>query len=246
MRPKKKDGSPGYPGLPWTQHGRVMLGIKSLRVKDIKNYIPKELTICQFLGRTIGAIYLAQYNEKSHPLVYDELAIICSLVKFKKNKKTYRGFWISHIYVNDKQSLESGRPLWGWPKEWADFAWSKDEEDKVTVSQKENKLCMADLGAKKKKYLSFSINRFIMKRLIKKIGGLPFFGKREEKGKKDTLIYFTGKGSFSMYPFTNIKCTVPQDSPFYKLGFSGPMLYVYEDHLDMIYGDDEPEELTEL
>ena len=63
--------------------------------------------------RALGGVLLANYT--SGTLVYRELIVF--------ERATRRGMVISHIYVDDEQSLSGGREIWGLPKELATFAY---------------------------------------------------------------------------------------------------------------------------
>jgi acetoacetate decarboxylase len=61
--------------------------------------------------RALGGVLLANYT--SGTLVYRELIVF--------SHATARGMVVSHIYVDDEQSLSGGREIWGLPKELATF-----------------------------------------------------------------------------------------------------------------------------
>jgi acetoacetate decarboxylase len=61
--------------------------------------------------RALGGVLLANYT--SGTLAYHELIVF--------SRATARGMVISHIYVDDEQSLSGGREIWGLPKELASF-----------------------------------------------------------------------------------------------------------------------------
>ena len=63
--------------------------------------------------RALGGVLLANYT--SGTLAYRELIVF--------ERATRRGMVISHIYVDDEQSLRGGREIWGLPKELATFAY---------------------------------------------------------------------------------------------------------------------------
>ena len=63
--------------------------------------------------RALGGVLLANYT--SGTLVYRELIVF--------ERATRRGMVISHIYVDDEQSLRGGHEIWGLPKELATFAY---------------------------------------------------------------------------------------------------------------------------
>ena len=64
--------------------------------------------------RALGGVMLANYT--SGTLVYRELIVF--------DRATPRGMVVSHIYVDDPQSLSGGHEIWGLPKELADFTYA--------------------------------------------------------------------------------------------------------------------------
>lgn len=66
-------------------------------------------------GRRLGGVLLANYT--SGTLVYRELIVF--------DRATPRGMVVSHIYVDDQQSLSGGREIWGLPKEFATFEYTR-------------------------------------------------------------------------------------------------------------------------
>ena len=67
-------------------------------------------------GRQVGGVMLANYT--SGTLVYRELIVF--------SHATTKGMVVSHIYVDDEQSLSGGREIWGLPKELATFTYERD------------------------------------------------------------------------------------------------------------------------
>ena len=61
--------------------------------------------------RALGGVLLANYT--SGTLVYRELIVF--------SRATARGMVVSHIYVDDEQSLSGGHEIWGLPKELAEL-----------------------------------------------------------------------------------------------------------------------------
>jgi acetoacetate decarboxylase len=65
--------------------------------------------------RALGGVMLANYT--SGTLVYRELIVF--------SHATARGMVVSHIYVDDEQSLSGGHEIWGLPKEPATFEYTR-------------------------------------------------------------------------------------------------------------------------
>ncbi|YAF95204.1 MAG: acetoacetate decarboxylase family protein [Nodularia sp. CChRGM 3473] len=125
-----------YPSAPWTLVGEAIQTLHLVNIDQVRSptvgrslsLVPPELNIISIWpGKTLGGIYLARYKSGS-VLQYNELIVVPAVV-FYQGKI---GVWISHIYVDNADSVAGGREIWGLPKELADFTW---EEKRVTVRQ---------------------------------------------------------------------------------------------------------------
>ncbi|PSF35452.1 acetoacetate decarboxylase [Aphanothece hegewaldii CCALA 016] len=123
-----------YPSTPWHLKGKALMNLHWVSLEESCLVIPPELTIIPILpGKTIGGVYLASYQAGSI-LEYNELIVVPALVRYHQ----HIGFWISHIYVDNEDSMRGGREIWGLPKEIADFKWTNSE---VLVTQQKRSLC---------------------------------------------------------------------------------------------------------
>ncbi|MBE9052914.1 acetoacetate decarboxylase family protein [Nostocales cyanobacterium LEGE 11386] len=131
-----------YPSAPWTLVGEAIQTLHLVNIDQVRSptvgrslsLVPTELNIISIWpGKTLGGIYLARYKSGS-VLQYNELIVVPAVV-FYQGKI---GVWISHIYVDNADSVAGGREIWGLPKELADFTW---EEKRVTVRQGGRLLC---------------------------------------------------------------------------------------------------------
>ncbi|WP_225977590.1 acetoacetate decarboxylase family protein [Nostoc sp. CENA543] len=124
-----------YPPAPWRLEG---YGIQTLHWVDVKQaaaFVPSELEIVSFLpGKTLAGIYVSAYEADSL-LQYNELIVVPAVVRYQK----HIGAWISHIYVDNEDSVAGGREIWGLPKEMAEFSWH--HHGKVSVRQNQRELC---------------------------------------------------------------------------------------------------------
>ncbi len=126
-----------YPSAPWTLKGYAYLTVYPIDISKAEKHIPTGLEIVQTLpGKTIGGVFLGNYGTGS-TLTYSELIVVAGLVK--QNGKI--GSWISHIYVDNPDSIAGGREIWGLPKEDAQFFWQPNEQGSVTVRQGDQILC---------------------------------------------------------------------------------------------------------
>ncbi|BBD62314.1 hypothetical protein NIES2109_51530 [Nostoc sp. HK-01] len=124
-----------YPATPWTLCGKAIASLHLVNINQVRSLIPTELQIFSvWPGKTLGCVYLSNYGEGS-VLEYSELIVAPAVVSYQ-NKI---GAWISHIYVDNVDSVAGGREIWGLPKELADFTWENDQ--RVRVSQGDRNLC---------------------------------------------------------------------------------------------------------
>ncbi|MFZ5826606.1 MAG: acetoacetate decarboxylase family protein [Bacillota bacterium] len=131
-----------YPSPPWTLKGLALQTLQLVDRATARPFVPPELDIVSVLpGKTLGGVYLSYYGEGSD-LVYSELIVIPALTRYK----TKLGFWVSHIYVDNADSLAGGHEIWGLPKEMAQFDWQLGEQTGVTVSQGGRVLCSLQGG----------------------------------------------------------------------------------------------------
>lgn len=108
-----------------------------LDIDRVRSVIPSGLKIISILpGKTIGGLYVASYGQGS-ALLYNELIVVSGLVAYAGAV----GAWISHIYVDQPDSVAGGREIWGLPKQLAEFTWQTGSTPGVKVSQGDTLLC---------------------------------------------------------------------------------------------------------
>ncbi|PSB55804.1 acetoacetate decarboxylase family protein [Chamaesiphon polymorphus] len=126
-----------YPPAPWHLYGTALQSFHAIDVETAKQLVPLDFDIVSVLpGKTVGSVYLSVYEPNS-TLQYHELIMVPALVRYRGKI----GAWISHIYVDNPQSVEGGRNIWGLPKQLADFTW---DERQISVSHDRNLLCRVD------------------------------------------------------------------------------------------------------
>jgi hypothetical protein len=128
----------GYPQAPWMLKGYAISTVHLVDVDKVRSLIPSELNIISVLpGKTLSVVYLSYYGAGS-VLEYSELIVAPAMVSYQGKF----GGWISHIYVDNPDSVAGGREIWGLPKEMAEFTWENNKC--VTVRQGNNILCSLD------------------------------------------------------------------------------------------------------
>ncbi|BAZ31572.1 hypothetical protein NIES4074_40450 [Cylindrospermum sp. NIES-4074] len=132
-----------YPSAPWTLQGCAIQTLHLVNIDRVRSptlhqkrsQIPSELDIISvWPGKTLGGVYLSKY-ESGSVLEYSELIVAPALVSYQGKI----GAWVSHIYVDNADSVAGGREIWGLPKELAEFSWEQGKG--VTVYQENQKLC---------------------------------------------------------------------------------------------------------
>ncbi len=196
-----------YPQPPWTLKGDAFVTLQLLDIARVRPLIPAELNIVSVLpGKTIGGVYLSKYSSGS-VLEYSELIIIAGFLSYKGKF----GGWVSHIYVDNPDSVAGGREVWGLPKELARFSW---EASSVTVSQSGNLLC------------KFNYQRQSF--------GLPLkLSASAFSCKKSNLLIFPAfvEANFGLVS-SNLE--IPTTSPFAELNIGQPILTVHSDRLNLV------------
>ncbi|MBW4643893.1 MAG: acetoacetate decarboxylase family protein [Goleter apudmare HA4340-LM2] len=123
-----------FPQTPWTLQGHAILTLHLVDIDRVRPLIPAKLDVISvWPGKTLASVYLSDYQSGS-VLEYSELIVAPAVVSYQGKI----GGWISHIYVDDADSVAGGREIWGLPKELAEFTWN---ESSVTVSQGNRLLC---------------------------------------------------------------------------------------------------------
>lgn len=111
-----------YPPAPWTLKGNLFVSLSLINIADARPFIPETLDIREVLPqKTLGGIYLANYTSDS-TMAYGELIVFPGLARYRDRARS----WISHIYVDNPDSIAGGREIWGLPKEMAEFHWQSD------------------------------------------------------------------------------------------------------------------------
>jgi hypothetical protein len=207
-----------YPSAPWTLQGYAIQTLQLTDVERVRPFIPPEFEIVSVLpGKTLGGVYLSYYGSDS-VLQYSELIIAAGIVRYG-NKL---GGWISHIYVDNPNSVAGGREIWGLPKELANFTWTKESrnaseyDNYVTVHQGEQMLCQLSYNPK-----SFGLQ-------------LPF-SSDVFSTQLDSILSFNGKIEANV-GLCGSRLQIPIESPFASLGLDRPWLTFYCENLHLVAG----------
>jgi acetoacetate decarboxylase len=190
-----------YPPAPWHLYGQALQSIYLVDLARAKELVPADLEIISVLpGKTLGSLYLSVYEANS-TLEYHELIVVAALVRYQGKI----GSWVSHIYVDNLESVAGGREVWGLPKEMADFTWS---DRSIQVTQGDRSLCQVQYSQ----------------------GGLPLSpgGKSRIIGKgfsglTEDVLAFAGDFKAKL-KWVSSNITIPPESPLTKLNLGHPWL----------------------
>lgn len=200
-----------YPAAPWKLKGYAVQTLQLVNIEQACQFIPSELEIVSLLpGKTLGGIYISCY-ESGSLLKYNELIVVPGFVRSRDKI----GVWISHIYVDDRNSVAGGREIWGLPKEMANFSWNNGS---VNVSQNNRELC----NLRYQKGL-FNFSTWWQQGL----NGGSFSGLNDE------LLFFEYQ-SKSQIGLVKGNVEIHQESPFASLNLDKPWLTLNFQNLELI------------
>jgi acetoacetate decarboxylase len=203
-----------YPSAPWKLQGYALQTLNLVNIENARPFVPSELEIVSLIpGKTIGGIYLSAYQSGSI-LQYNELIVVPATVRYREKI----GTWISHIYVDNEDSVAGGREIWGLPKEMAEFTWTKDS---VNVRQNHRQLC--DLRYQKE---WFSLSTWWRQFLRGDVFG----------GLESDLLLFPGEFK-SQLELVKGYLEISQDSPFAGINLGQPFLTVNCQQLELVAGE---------
>ncbi|PIG92099.1 acetoacetate decarboxylase family protein [Gloeocapsopsis sp. IPPAS B-1203] len=189
-----------YPQAPWTLQGFAVATLHLIDIERVRSLIPQELDIISvFPGKTIGGVYLSNYTSGS-VLQYSELIVVAAAVTHSGRV----GGWVSHIYVDNPDSVAGGREIWALPKKLAEFTWSHNS---VSVRQSNRPLC------------SLNYNPLFS------IGWKPRLGASSFSHKNSELLSFAFEVE-AQFGLVNAQLSVPTASPFTDLITGQPWLAI--------------------
>jgi acetoacetate decarboxylase len=201
-----------HPPAPWQLHGYAVQTLSLVDIDRARRFVPANLEIVSILpGKTLGSVYISEYQAGS-TLVYNELIVAPALVKNRGKV----GGWISHIYVDNVDSVAGGREIWGLPKEMAEFTRTNAC---VTVKQQDLTLCS----------LSTRPNLLSAWKLPLKIAGYCF-------GNLDRNLLYFGNNFQTQGSSVSSNLDIPQDSPFGGLNLSQKFLTIDLQNLQLVAG----------
>jgi acetoacetate decarboxylase len=141
---------------------------------------------------------------------YNELIVVNAIASYQGKI----GAWISHIYVDNPDSVQGGREIWGLPKEIADFTWQPGKLPRVQVSQGDRILCS-----------------LTCKWQLLTLPGLQFPVSSPVLSKLNSqFLTFPGQGNLGIH-LANVDLQISPESPFAPLNLGQPWISFYSDPL---------------
>jgi acetoacetate decarboxylase len=202
-----------YPQAPWALQGYSIQSLQPVDIEQVRPLIPAELEIVSVLpGKTLGGVYVASYGAGS-TLLYNELIVVGALTRYANQV----GSWVTHIYVDNPDSVAGGREIWGLPKQLAQFTWEQGSSKRVSVYQASQLLCRFEYSwqlpgwQQPLKVTSFSL-----------LGA--------------DLLSFEASAS-AHFSVVGADVQVPSGSPFHHLCADQPRLVFYADLLRLSVGN---------
>lgn len=187
-----------YPQPPWTLQGFAVATLHLIDIDRVRSLIPHTLDIISvFPGKTVGGVYLSNYSTGS-VLEYSELIVAVAV-----SHAGQIGGWVTHIYVDNPDSVAGGREIWKLPKELAAFTWGKNS---VTVRQGDVTLCSMNYSS------------------LFSVGWKPRLGAFGFSSGSDLFSF--GFDVEAQFGLANAQLSVPLDSPFTNLIAGQPWLAI--------------------
>ncbi|MFN6529338.1 acetoacetate decarboxylase family protein [Nostoc sp. ChiSLP03a] len=196
-----------YPQAPWTLQGYAIQTLHLVNIDQVRPLIPLELEIISvWPGKTLASVYLSHYGSGS-VMEYSELIVVPALINYQRKI----GAWISHIYVDNADSVAGGREIWGLPKELAKFTWEQGKY--VTVHQENRKLCSLKYNQQSLPWRQWlSASSFSVK--------------------GSDLLIFPAEVE-SVLGLIGSKLEIPDESPFSGIGLGQPWLTVRYEQMNL-------------
>jgi acetoacetate decarboxylase len=191
--------SPGaHPPAPWRLGGPSLVVPALVPLDRARQAIPDSLAIVPLApGYTLGGLIAVTY-EPGSTLSYSELIACAGMVRSGRHV----GGWISHIWVDDQQSVNGGRGIWKLPKDPAAFEVDRDAEGRQRFGARASGATLVRIAAAPPRFLAPSA------------GLVPMISASDG----GSQAWFTlGRSSMTAGP-ARVKVEIPPESPFAALG----------------------------
>ena len=209
--PVTNSSAPAYPAAPWRLRGWAFQSLHLVNINAVRPLVPPGLRVLRVSPRhTLGCVYIANYGTGS-VLQYHELIVLPALVWGAGRL----GFWVSHIYVDDRSSMAGGREVWNLPKEMAEFTVNDGVGDRQ-ISVQQNGTSLVTIEYKPARAgVPFPMP-------------LPAFGTLNGAPR-----FFVGRAR-SHLGLARASLQIPAESPFTRLGLGRPFKGLSYASLDLL------------
>ena len=186
----------GHPAAPWRLQGRTIIVPALVPLERARAEIHADVEIVPVApGMTAGGLIAVTY-EPGSTLNYSELIACAGLVR----SGTSLGGWISHIWVDDEQSVSGGRSIWKLPKELATFSHDRRADGTQAFEAADNGVPLVRLAAAAPRFRA----------------PLPGFTPMVS-GSYGEHFFTLGRGRVNGGP-ARVRTEIPADSPLASLG----------------------------
>jgi hypothetical protein len=169
-------------------------------VERARRFVPGDVQIVPAApGRTLGALIGVTY-EPGSTLSYSELLVVCASVRSGDRV----GGWISHIWVDDEQSVSGGRSIWKLPKNLADFTLDRPGNGTQRFTARSDGATLVRIAAGSPRFRA----------ALPTAAPVPMIS-----GADGTRFFTLGRSGLSAGP-ARVRVEVPPDSPLAELGFT--------------------------
>jgi acetoacetate decarboxylase len=187
-----------HPPAPWHFGGPSVVVPALVPIATARRVIPDSLRVVPFgPGHTLGGLIGVTY-EPGSTLSYSELVVCAGMVRSGRHV----GGWISHIWVDDQESVNGGRGIWKLPKELAEFELDRRADGSQRFAARADDTTLVRIAA-------------APPRLKTPLGALVPMISASDGGAQH---WFTlGRSGMKAGP-ARVKVEIPPESPFAELG----------------------------
>jgi acetoacetate decarboxylase len=192
--------SVAHPAAPWRLAGPCVVVPLLVPVARARRFVPGDVQIVPAApGRTLGTLIGVTY-ETGSTLAYSELLVVCATVRSGNRV----GGWISHIWVDDEQSVSGGRSIWKLPKDLAEFTLDRRADGTQRFAARADGATLVRLAAAPPRFRAS----------LPAAAPVPMIS-----GAERARFFTLGRSGLSA-GLARVRVDVPPDSPLADLGFT--------------------------
>ena len=207
------------PVMPWhlVPRGTTLLTLHWMPIRRARERVPDRFTVVRFRpGYTIGALLLADYGPGSD-LEYNEIIVSCATVFYAGRL----GAWVTHLFVDNPDSVVGGRELLGAPKCLVPFGRETGVRSRISVGDTDRPICRMEFG----RQLWLWRQRLWAPALHLDV--------RDTSG---GTVSAHGNEVRGRVGLTRARVEIPEGSPLHALGFGRPFLSLCGREMEVVMG----------